>query len=392
LNEQFSISANALTIKADSVDKKNKRVKVYINSGIKPYGDLSINLSINPKDSGDFDMTYHLRKVPVSMFNPYIISYTSFPLDRGILELQGVWNVREGSIQSVNHLVLLDPRISKRIRNKNLKWIPLPLAMLFMRERGNMIDYQIPISGNLKNPHFHLRDAVGDLVKNIFVKPVTVPYGIELRETEYEIENSLSLTWDTRQRSLSGHQKRFVDRMARFLKKNPESSIVVHLHEYPLKEKEQILFFEAKRKYFLAINNRKLHYVSTEDSIKINMMSIKDSRFMHSLKRGKGAGDTLLFSTQDKCKNYVGTSQVNSIYSQLAKERNAAFLKPFLENDSRAQVHIVSVNSDSIPFNGFSFFKILYKGDIPKSLRRAYKEMHEINDESLRKKYFKLKT
>ncbi|HTJ50924.1 MAG TPA: DUF748 domain-containing protein [Cyclobacteriaceae bacterium] len=390
LNEQFSISANSLNIKADSVDKKNKRVKVYIASGVKPYGDLAINLSINPKDSGDFDMTYHLSKVPVSMFNPYIISYTSFPLDRGILELQGLWNVREGNIKSENHIILLDPRVSKRIRNKNLKWIPLPLAMLFIRERGNMIDYQIPISGNLKSPHFHLRDAVADLIKNIFVKPVTVPYGIALRETENEIENSLSLTWSIRQNSLSGHQKRFVNRIAKFLKKNPESSIIVHLHEYPLKEKEQILFFEAKRKYFLAINNRKLHDVSTEDSLKINMMSIKDARFMHSLQRGRGAGDTILFSIQEKCRNYVGSSRINSIYIQLAIDRNVEFLKPFIENDSRAQVHIVNVN-DSIPFNGFSFFKILYKGDIPKSLRRAYKEMHEINDESLRKKYFKVK-
>lgn len=391
LSERFSISANSLSIKADSIDKRKKRVKISINSGIKPYGHLLVNLSINPKDSGDFDMTYHVNKVPVSMFNPYLISYTSFPLDRGIAEFQGVWNVRDGNVKSTNHLILLDPRVSERVRNKNLKWIPLPLAMLFVRERGNVIDYQIPISGNLKNPHFHLNDAIIDLITNIFVKPVTVPYGLALREAENEIENSLSLTWGIRQQTLSGHQKRFIDRVAKFLKKNPKSSIVVHVHGYPLKEKEQILFFEAKRKYFLLVNNRKLHHISAEDSIKIDRMSVKDARFMHFLKRGKGAGDTLLFSIQDKCVNYVGANKINSIYAQLEKDRDTEFLKSFLKNDSRKQVHIVTVN-DSIPFNGFSFFRILYNGDIPKSLRRAYKEMYEINNESLRKRYFKVKT
>ena len=31
------------------------------------------------------------------MFNPYLITYTSFPLDRGTIELNGTWNVRNGA-------------------------------------------------------------------------------------------------------------------------------------------------------------------------------------------------------------------------------------------------------------------------------------------------------
>jgi hypothetical protein len=81
-------------------------------------------------------MQYHLQKLPVAMFNPYIISFTSFPLDRGTLEFQGTWHVRNGRIQSKNHLVIIDPRVSKRIRNKDTKWIPMPLIMTFIRERN----------------------------------------------------------------------------------------------------------------------------------------------------------------------------------------------------------------------------------------------------------------
>ncbi len=106
LNEQFSIETNELNIRADSVGKNNKRVAVFIRSGIKPFGKLSIDLRINPKDSGDFDMGYHITKMPASIFNPYLISYTSFPLDRGTLELNGVWNVRDGNIKSVNPIWL----------------------------------------------------------------------------------------------------------------------------------------------------------------------------------------------------------------------------------------------------------------------------------------------
>jgi len=209
-----------------------------INSRVKPFGDLSVTLSINPKDSGDFDMYYHLNKMPASAFNPYLISYTSFPMDRGTINLNGVWNVRNGEIKSVNHVLIIEPRLSKRISNKNSRWIPLAWVMPFVRERGNVIDYDIPISGNLKNPHFHLHDAVMDLLRNVFIKPVTIPYGIKLRTAEDEIENSLTLEWSMRQHQLRTKQKHFIKTMAEFLDKNKESSITVYSNEYALKEKE----------------------------------------------------------------------------------------------------------------------------------------------------------
>ena len=48
-------------------------------------------------------------------------------------------------------------------------------------------------------------------------------------------------------------------------------------------------------------------------------------------------------------------------------------------------------NEDNIPYNGFSYIKIVYQGDVPKSLRKAYEEMRDLNDENLRKKYFREK-
>ncbi len=180
LTEKFSIEANPLDVVADSVNKNRKRVEVSFKSGVQPYGHIAVNLSINPKDSGDFDMQYHLQGLPASLFNPYLITYTSFPLDRGTIELNGNWNVRNGMIKSDNHLLVIDPRITTWLRNKPTKWIPAPLIMFFIRERGNVIDYEIPITGNLKNPKFHLQDVILDLLGNIFTKPPSTPYRMQV--------------------------------------------------------------------------------------------------------------------------------------------------------------------------------------------------------------------
>ena len=384
INEKFSASLNPLNINADSVDNKKKMVKVYLKSGIKPYGSVSVTLSIDPRTNKDFDIDYKIQKIPVTLFNPYIISYTSFPLNRGTIELFGNWHVRNDMIQSKNHLIVIDPRISKRIRKRDTHWLPVPLIMFFVRERGNVIDYEIPITSDLKNPKFHFTDPIIDAVKNIFVKPATAAYRFEVKSLETEIEKSHALVWDMRQTTINNSQEKFLDKISDFLKDNPQSSIVVHPMTYADKEKENILFFEAKKKYYLSYKEKNQKQMTEDDSLAIEKMSSKDSSFVKYL--DKHITDTLLFTVQDKCYHVVGADLVTNEFNKLMRSRTKSLRDYFKEEETSKQIRIVD-NTNTIPFNGFSYFKINYKGDMPKSLLEAYQELSEYNAEAPRDRY-----
>lgn len=383
-SEKFSAALNPLYFIADSVNKNHDRVNASLKSGIKPYGNISTRLSINPKDEQDFDLQYHLGNLSTAMFNPYIISFTSFPIDRGTMEFNGNWNVKNGIIESDNHVVVIDPRVTKRIKNKDLKWIPMPLILALIRERGNVIDYQIPITGNLKNPKFHLKDVFLDLLVNIFVKPVTTPYRVKVRNVETEIEKSLTLRWKMRSNSLESNQEKFIQKMADFLVENPKATITVYPQNYAIKEKEYILFFEAKKKYFLTVNHKKSDSFCKADSETVNKLSIKDSLFIHYL--NKEVKNPLMFTVQDKCTELVGSNLVNARFQQLKKNRIKVFMFYFAKNAVEKQVKIKEDNN-IIPYNGFSFYKINYKGEPPEPLQKAIQEMNELNDEPPRKEF-----
>jgi hypothetical protein len=382
LAEKFSISVNPFNVVADSIDKNHKRVKVSLKSGVLPYGNIFVTLSINPRDSGDFDLNYHFQGLPASMFNPYLISYTSFPLDRGTIEFNGIWNVRNGNIESVNHLLLIDPRISKRIRNKDAKWIPLPLIMAFIRERGNVIDYEIPITGNLNNPNFHLHDVILDLLGNIFVKPATTPYRMQVKNIENDIEKSLTLKWNIRQNALLPDQEKFVRRMAAFLNHNPEASIAVYPMHYEEREKEYIQFFEAKKKYFLLSKGKNIVSLNEEDSLYVEKMSVKDSLFVRYMI--KQINDPMVFTIQEKCDRFVGPAIINSKFKQLNTARRDDFMSYFKTKSVQTHVKMYAAEN-SVPYNGYSFYKIIYKGEFPRSLLMAYHQMNELNNEAPRK-------
>jgi hypothetical protein len=156
--------------------------------------------------------------------------------------------------------------------------------------------------------------------------------------------------------------------------------------EYADKEKEYIQFFEAKKKYFLSSNDKNDQSLSEKDSLKVDKMSLKDSLFVHYL--NKKPGNNMLFTNQEKCNNIVGSAIINSKFKKLNQDREDAFMFHFKDKalEKRVKMH---AGEDHIPYNGFSYYKISYKGEIPASLTKAYRKMNELNDETPRKKFEK---
>jgi hypothetical protein len=362
---------------ADSIFKSNSRVNATFKSGILPYGYGSVSVSVNPKDSTDFEMKYNFQNLSVAMFNPYTITYTSFPMDRGTLGLNGAWYIKNGIIQSNNHLVMLDPRITKRVRNKDLRWVPMPLIMSLTLDRGNVIDYEIPITRNLNDPKFHWKDVVFDVLTNIFIKPPTTPYRMEVKSIETVIEKSYTLKWPMRDVLIHSHQEKFMKRMVSFLEDNPEAIISVHPQIYSEKEKEYIMFYEAKKKYYLATNKMNAQSYSESDSMKVEKMSIKDPLFDRYL--NVVLKDSTLFTVHDKCLRFIGSSVVDIRFANLIEKRKKEFISFFEEAGVQNRVKMYDAKS-VVPYNGFSFYKIEYKGTLPESLIKAYLKMNELNE------------
>ncbi len=384
--EQFDIGFSPFTIVADSVDKAQNRVNLTVKSGILPYGEFYVALSVDPKDSSYFDLNYRFQKIPLPLFNPYFTAFTSFPLDRGTLELIGDWRVRASQIQSKNHLIILDPRVANRKRSNDNNWLPLPLAMAFVRERGNVIDYEIPITGSLDNPDFNLWDAILDVLGNMFMKPVTTAYRMEVKTLERELEETLTLKWEHKKSTLSKSQETFVRKVAAFLKENPEAKININPNMYEAKEKEYILLFEAKKQYFLAHHQSNNQTFTEADSLLVERMSIKDEGFAKYL--DAKTKDFTLHTTQHKAAKIIAASVVNSTYNNLVKARKRVFLETFKKEKTAAQINF-GPSKNVIPFYGFSFYEISFQGKLPEYLKEAFLKMEELNKEVPREMYRK---
>jgi hypothetical protein len=96
--------------------------------------------------------------------------------------------------------------------------------------------------------------------------------------------------------------------------------------------------------------------------------------------------DTLLFTIQAKCAVLINQKIVEEKINRLNKERLAVFKSYFNQKDLLKSVKI-NQGVAVIPFNGYSFYKIEYKGEFPENLIKAYRKMNLLNNESPRDKY-----
>lgn len=386
LNEQFSIALNPVNFTADSIYKKHKRVNFELQAGVKPFGELKIDISVDPKDTSNFDLEFYFHNISAATFNPYLVRYTGYPLERGTIRIYGNWRVRNSNIQSQNHLIVIDPRLHKRVANKNIKRIPMPIVMALVREQGNVIDYEIPISGDLKNAKFHLKDAILDVLVNIFVKPPTTAYRIKVNSNETEIEKSLALTWGLRSADLTKTQQRFLHKLSMFLLHHPEEKLVVTQQLFRVKEEEYILLYEAKKKYYLHAKNALERNFTPKDAALVERISIKESGFVRYV--NSQITDSLLFTIQDKCLSWLGKAYLTKAYNKLSEERMSQFFGFFKEENLKSRIQVRPTVS-KVPFNGFSFLSIKYIGVLPNDLLRAYIEMNELNNKNPRKLFNK---
>lgn len=189
-----------------------------------------------------------------------------------------------------------------------------------------------------------------------------------------------------RRATLEKDQEKFLEKIAEYLKDNPETHISIQPQLYESKEKEYILFFEAKKKYYLENKSMKAADFSQEDSVNVEKMSVKDSSFVSYIHRN--IKDSLVFTIQEKCLRLIGPKLVNDKFIQLHKQRVDVFTGYFKDVEVNKQLKFLPAN-DRVPFNGFSFFRIDYGGEIPSSLIKAYEKMEDFNRENPRDKFLK---
>ena len=365
LAERFSLRAEPVVVTAKNIDTRANRTYLQLNFKVNPFGDITANFDVNPKDYGDFNLTYGINDFPIPLFNPYAVTYTSYPFDKGTLALNGTWHVLNKNINSVNHLVVVNPTLALPVKGDDTKKIPMRVIMFFVRDVNRRIDVELPISGNLNDPKYHLWGAILQVLENLVVKPPALPItSVKLAQTK-DKEDYITMEWQLRQNAMTDKQRDQLKKIARYLSSHPDSKVTIEPHYFTNEEREMIVLFEAKKKFYALQHHIAVNQLTKDDSLTIARNSTKDTLFIRYLERT--VKDSLDFTTQSKCIAIIGRGRVDALYNDLITARKNQILSFFSDKNISNRVTFENGISE-IPTSGFSHYVFYYKGEKPSEL------------------------
>lgn len=140
------------------------------------------NGTISIQYHGSFDdihnMSVNLRVADVELkdFSPYTIQMFGNPLVGGTLSFDSDTKVKQGDLDSYNHLRIVKPDVEKKLSGiKPEMNVPFKAGIYILTDKNGICDMELPVKGNIDEPKFSVKRLIFKTLGKLIVKVATSP-------------------------------------------------------------------------------------------------------------------------------------------------------------------------------------------------------------------------
>ncbi|MCC6370666.1 MAG: DUF748 domain-containing protein [Bacteroidia bacterium] len=345
LGEQFYMNMDSLNVSSSRISSSNERITANVNSRLNRKGKLNVDISANPKDFLEMDFKTEVKKLPLTVFNPYVKYYLAHTFTKGDFNLLISTSISAAhDLNSENGLLIEKIKCGKKIKDvKTAANMPLKLGVALLRDPKGNIDFKFPVKGNLNDPKYRIGKIVLKIFENLLIKAVTSPYNA-VASLFSKSEPATDFEFDYLQSDFSaGQQRKVLDKTAEFLTEKPELTIQFTQNVNPEKELESLAYKMAKLKYL----SDSVRASAVSEAVRLNpdKLDNKDSLFVKFVSEQNQQLATQL-SHLDKCKRFVGENEILKEHQRIIEMRENQIRNIFGEKGIEAKRVVFVRNID----------------------------------------------
>ncbi|MCT4534830.1 DUF748 domain-containing protein [Halodesulfovibrio sp.] len=140
---------------------------------------ITISGAVNPMAKPfALDITAKLEDIGLQKFSPYTVKYIAYPIKTGALDAHIQLKIQQNKLNAQNKLVFQDMTLGKRNPNSKAPAAPIKLGLSLMRQPNGNIPINLPVTGNLNDPNFHINQIITSTLINVIVKAATSPFAV----------------------------------------------------------------------------------------------------------------------------------------------------------------------------------------------------------------------
>ncbi|MDK2745139.1 MAG: DUF748 domain-containing protein [Nitrospira sp. BO4] len=166
------------TIKGLS-SRQLKKADVNLAGKVGRAAPLKIAGKINPLSEDAFtDLIITLGGMDLTPSSPYTGKYVGYGLSRGKLSLDLRYKVSQKVLEAENLVHVDQLTFGEKTNSPDATSLPVPLIVALLKDRKGMIEIDMPIRGNLKDPDFKYGKVVISTLLNLLGKVVASPFAL----------------------------------------------------------------------------------------------------------------------------------------------------------------------------------------------------------------------
>jgi hypothetical protein len=323
-SQRYDISA--VELRAKRFTAESGAAPVTATATLNDVGKVMLNAVFDPQDLRNVDLHLVVDSLMMAPLDPYVHWYAAHPAVDGVVRYESTTSIRNGQIDSQNHLLIDRLKFGKRQdqHSPDIYVLPLRLAAGLLKDAKGVIELDVPLQGDLRDPEFRVWPIVWQVLKNLVVKAVTAPAKMVARLFQGVDERDLELV---RFRELQGvlekPQEHGLNELAKALALKPELAVDLVPLADSLTEAGQLALFTAKSRYLFPGATA----LGPDDSLRVHDLAVRDSSFVQWMdERSPGTRDVDMAERSSRLFGVAETMGEWGLLEQARREHVMQFL------------------------------------------------------------------
>jgi len=229
--------------------KQLSKAKVDLKGKVDKYAPVTIKGDINPLTQDKFTEIEMLFKgIELTTFTPYSGKFAGYKIEKGKLTLELDYKLSKNELVAENRVILDQLTLGEETDSEDATSLPVNFALSLLKDSKGVIDFNLPIRGNIDDPDFHYGGLVWGALGNLIVGIVSSPFSALANLVGGDSEGLDFVVFSANSAELSLAEKAKLDSLAKALVQRPELHLEIRGVSSTLVDHDEMAYVKVLKK------------------------------------------------------------------------------------------------------------------------------------------------
>jgi len=229
--------------------KQLSKAKVDLKGKVDKYAPVTIKGDINPLTQDKFtEIEILFKGIELTTFTPYSGKFAGYKIEKGKLSLDLDYKLSKNELVAENRVMLDQLTLGEETDSEDATSLPVNFALSLLKDSKGVIDFNLPIRGNVDSPDFHYGSLVWGALGNLIVGIVSSPFSALANLAGSDSEGLDYVVFAANSSELSDAEKTKLDSLSKALVQRPELHLEIRGVSSTLVDHDEIAYIQILKK------------------------------------------------------------------------------------------------------------------------------------------------